>query len=320
MSFNANFSLHLAPMEKITDVAFRALIAKISKTKIVTYSEMLPAEGIIRGTLKPYLYQRSKYETRYGIQLFGSTQKKLIEAAKILEKEREFDIDFINFNFGCPSQHTLKSNAGGAWLKRVNELIELSKKLKQELSLPYSFKTRLGFNSIVIDEFVHLEVDELIIHGRTIKDGYRGKANWEPIYDLKSKVSFKVIGNGEIFEPRDAFEKLNNLDGIMIGRGILNNPFLFYDISKYLKKKKNTKEMKRSENTEKILERKINAWFLYYDFAREFSIDFSRLKLNSMWFLKGLPNSKEFKVKLVQAKTIDQIYDLFSDLSSKFFI
>lgn len=276
--------LHLAPMHDYTDVAFRTLISKTAK--VVTYSEMLHSEAIIRNKIEQWKIERGK-ALEYGVQIFGNKINEMIKAAKILEKNQ--DIDFINFNFGCPSKNILESKAGGYWLKNPKRMIAFSKKCRKELAMNYSFKTRLGFNRNISEIFVNLEVDELILHGRTVKQGFSGKANYEPIYKLKENANFSVIGNGDIFKKEDFFQKKNNLDGLMIGRGVLANPSIFSEI----------------QNNKKL--NQIELFFQYLDLAKEHNIDFQRIKNVSFIFSKGLKNAKEIREKISKAKTIDEI-------------
>ncbi|MEM4396814.1 MAG: tRNA-dihydrouridine synthase family protein [Candidatus Woesearchaeota archaeon] len=281
--FHKSF-LHLAPMHDYTDVAFRTLISKTAK--VVTYSEMLHSEAIIRNKIETWKIERGQ-ALQYGVQIFGNKMNEMIKAAKILEKNQE--VDFINFNFGCPSKNILDSKAGGYWLKNPKRMILFSKKCRKELSLPYSFKTRLGYGKDISKILTNLDVDELILHGRTVKQGFSGKANYESIYKVKEQTNFSVVGNGDIFTKEDFFNRKKNLDGLMIARGVLANPSIFSEI----------------ENNKKLNQKDL--FFHYIELAQEFKIDFYRIKNVSFVFSKGMNNAKQIREKISKAKTIDEI-------------
>ncbi|MEM4500373.1 MAG: tRNA-dihydrouridine synthase family protein [Candidatus Woesearchaeota archaeon] len=276
--------LHLAPLKGFTDVAFRSLISKTGR--IVCYSEMIHSSAIISKKVPEFIINRG-YCKDFGIQLFGNSEKELIKSAKILEKK--YECDFINFNFGCPDKNILKSKSGGYWLKDIERLINFSKMCKKELAIPFSFKTRLGYEKSIASEFVKLNVDELIVHCRTVKQGFSGKAKYEDIYKLKEITNFPIIGNGDIFHAQDYYSKKRNLDGIMIGRGALRNPSIFSEI----------------QSNKKIS--KIKLFYNYLELAEEFKIEFKRIKQLSYIFTKETKNAKKLRTEMNKSKSIEEI-------------
>jgi tRNA-dihydrouridine synthase B len=166
------------------------------------------------------------------VQVFGKRPEHFLEAAKIIE---QMGADGIDINMGCPAAKVVSSCHGSALIREPGLAGELVHATKKAVSIPVSVKTRLGWDSKqtlipFCQRLVEAGADALAIHGRRYCDKFGGKADWDPIYELKRHISVPVLGNGDIFSAKDAVEKIGNLDGVMIGRGTFGNPWLMRDV------------------------------------------------------------------------------------------
>jgi tRNA-dihydrouridine synthase B len=171
-------------------------------------------------------------ERPFIVQVFGHKAEHFLEAAKIIE---QMGADGIDINMGCPAAKVVSSCHGAALIKEPQLAAELVHATCKAVSIPVSVKTRLGWDKKEgLIEFCQGLVDAgaqaLAIHGRRFCDKFGGKADWEPIYELKRRVNVPVIGNGDIASAKDAVEKIGNLDGVMVGRGTFGNPWLMAEI------------------------------------------------------------------------------------------
>ncbi len=223
--------LMLAPMAGYTESPFRTMIRALEPSTILV-SELISAEAIRRRNKKTFEMMRfSENEKKYfGIQLFGSNHKSFVDAAKIVESE--VGADFIDLNFGCPSPKVIKSQSGSAILKNPDSATKLISSIVKNVKIPVTVKMRLGFfndeNFLeIVKSFESAGVSAIAIHGRTTTQKFEGTSNWEKIYEAKKLLKIPVIGNGDIKSAIDARDKLKNLDGVMIGRGAMSNPWIF---------------------------------------------------------------------------------------------
>lgn len=228
--------LALAPMAGYTDTAYRQLIKGI-EPRVICFTEFTSADGLIYGskmTLKQLDFNPDE-EKPLVAQIFGKKPESFAKAAKIIE---EMGIDAIDINMGCPAKKVVSSDHGSALLKNPCRAIELVEATVKATKLPVSVKTRIGSDKLDLPWFIQfckdLEsagISLLSIHGRTAKQMYTGKADWEAIYEVKRHLKIPVIGNGDIKSVADAREKLGNLDGVMVGRGTMGNPWLMAEIA-----------------------------------------------------------------------------------------
>ncbi len=233
--------LWLAPLAGFTDNSFRTICKKLGADVVV--SEMVSADGLVYNrdkTLKFAYYSEDQHPI--GIQIFGSNEKIMAEGAKII---LELKPDFIDINMGCPVKKVVKRGAGSALMKNLpiaSKIIEAVKKAMLEDKIPLSVKFRSGwdFNSINAIEFAKMAessgADIICIHPRTRSQMFSGKSDWEIIKRIKENVKIPVIGNGDILLPEDAKRMFDSTgcDSIMIGRGIMGNPWLFNLCKQYL--------------------------------------------------------------------------------------
>ena len=315
----------LAPMADVTDNPFRRLINEIGRPDLF-YTEFVAVNGLIHKDaserLKTQILNFQKEQKPIIAQIFGGTEKNFSEAVKICLKK---GFDGIDINMGCPQKNIISQNSGSALIKEENwdlvkKIFEITKKTAKEI--PISIKTRIGFKDINlkwIEFLLKLKPDALIIHLRTQKEMSKAKAHWELMEDIvKIKEKFSpqtiLIGNGDVDNLFDAKQKVikYNIDGVMIGRGIFENPWLFsgkkfddFSIEEKLNLVlKHTKyfeeEFGFTKNNEK------------YKFKR--GKNFNLLKKFFKIYVKGFNGAKELRIKLMTAKNkkdVENIINLF---------
>jgi nifR3 family TIM-barrel protein len=239
----------LAPMAGVTDASYRQFIKKIAPQTVV-YTEFLSTDALAFGAKKTMemLQFDPSIERPFIVQVFGHDPDHFLKAAKIIE---ELGADGIDINMGCPAAKVVSSCSGSALIKDPKLAAELVHATVKAVKIPVSVKTRLGWDKKdglvqFCQELVDAGASALAIHGRRFCDKFTGKADWDPIYELKRNVSVPVIGNGDIATVDDALEKIGNLDGIMVGRATWGNPWLLKEITEAFAGRKAEMAMKDS--------------------------------------------------------------------------
>ena len=236
----------MSPMDGYTDSAFRQLVKEIEPRTLV-FTEFVSADAIAysKGKGKKIIEKiiaHSDSERPLIGQIFGKIPENFAKAAKIME---DLGLDGIDINMGCPARKVVGSGHGSALIKTPSLAVDLVKAARDATRLPLSVKTRLGTcNADTLVEFCTALQDAgaeaITIHGRTVSQEYSGLADWKPIYELKQHLSVPVLGNGDIRSAEDFQQKFYNangkalLDGVMIGRGALGNPWIFSEIFAFL--------------------------------------------------------------------------------------
>jgi len=274
---------------------------------------LLSANAISRknnAVLKLALFDKS--EKPIAVQIFSQNTENMVSAAKILE-EKGFGI--IDINFGCPSKKIMAQGSGGALLKRKNKISEIVNEVSRAVKIPVSVKIRSGHDKNNINALEIAKLCEkngasaIIIHPRTVEQGYSGKADWNLIKEIKKSVKIPVIGNGDIFSCEDAelMLKETGCDYIMIGRGAIGNPFIFKQINHYLE---------TWEIIEQTKEEKINDFFEYIELTKKFNIfSIADAKLRAQEFTKGLPGSVKLRRELNKVKDWNEIEGLMKEIT-----
>jgi tRNA-dihydrouridine synthase B len=230
----------LAPMEDVTDVSFRLVCRELGAD--VVYTEFVNSEGLVRSNERTHNKLKIIEEERpVGIQIYGSTIKSMVGAAKIAEAENP---DMIDINAGCWVKNVVGNGAGSALLKDIPFLVQLVKAVVDSVSLPVTVKTRIGWdnNSIeIVETAKRLEdvgISALTVHGRTRQMGHKGDADWSWITKVKEAVSIPVVLNGGVFDATDVKQafKETNADGVMIARGAIGNPWIFLEAKEIMSK------------------------------------------------------------------------------------
>ncbi|MFA5176117.1 MAG: tRNA dihydrouridine synthase DusB [Candidatus Nanoarchaeia archaeon] len=295
-------NLVLAPMVAINDQAFRVLCKKYDCGLVFT--EMINANAIFKtnkATLKKLSFV--KEEKPIAVQLFGANTKMIEFAAKEAEKA---GADIIDFNFGCPDIKIIKQGAGAALLKRPAKIEEIIKAIVKTVNIPVTAKIRIGITKPDLGLKIAKIVEKagasaIIVHARTAKQGYSGKADWDVIKEIKENVKIPVIGNGDVFSGKDAYEILEKTkcDGIMLGRSAMTNPAIFKEINYYLKNKKENK----ISNKEKL-----NLFFEYLELTKKYDcFDFVNAKRHALNFMRGMPNIVKLRTKVSLTRNIEDM-------------
>lgn len=245
MKISANIQLPerpvlLAPMEDVSDSPFRQVCRRMGADMV--YTEFISSEAIIRDSdISSHKMQFEEIERPFGIQIFGGREEAMEGAAKVAEANAP---DLVDINFGCPVYKVVKKNAGSACLRDLGLMQRMTEKVVAATSLPVTVKTRLGWDedSIRIQEVAlmlqRIGVKALTVHCRTRAQGYKGTARWEYLKLLKNTpgLEIPIIGNGDITTPQEAREvfETTGVDGVMIGRAAIGNPWVFKQMRAYL--------------------------------------------------------------------------------------
>lgn len=239
----------LAPMAGVTDASYRQFIKKIAPETVV-FTEFLSTDALAFGAKKTLQMMNfdPDIERPFIVQVFGHDPDHFLKAAKIIE---ELGADGIDINMGCPAAKVVSSCHGAALIKEPKLAAELVHATVKAVKIPVSVKTRLGWDrkDTLINFCKGLEeagAQAFSIHGRRFCDKFTGKADWDPIYELKKELKVPVIGNGDIATVDDALTMIKNLDGVMVGRATWGNPWLLKEISDAFDGKKAEVAMKDS--------------------------------------------------------------------------
>lgn len=311
-----DFPLLLAPMEDVSDPPFRA-VCKTNGADLM-YTEFISSEGLIRDAIK----SRQKLdifdsERPVGIQIFGGDEEAMAMSARIVETVNP---DLLDINFGCPVKKVVTKGAGAAVLKDIDLMVRLTKAVVRSTSLPVTVKTRLGWddNSINIEEVAErlqdVGIKALAIHGRTRCQLYKGDADWTYIARVKEnpRIQIPVFGNGDIDSPLKALEFRNRygVDGIMIGRAAIGYPWIFNEIKHFLQTGEHLDPPGIEQRIEVIrchLNRSVE-W-------KGMKAGINEMRRHYTNYLRGLPNIREFRQKLVTINDAEQIDEVLNDIA-----
>jgi len=309
------FPLLLAPMEDVSDPPFRA-VCKDNGADLM-YTEFISSEGLIRDAIK----SRRKldifdYERPVGIQIFGGDEDSLAMAAKIVDVTQP---DLLDINFGCPVKKVAMKGAGAGVLKDIDLMVRLTSAVVKSTSLPVTVKTRLGWDDNkknieeVAERLQDVGIKALAIHGRTRTQMYKGEADWTLIGKVKNnpRISIPIFGNGDIDSPEKALEYKNRygVDGIMIGRAAIGYPWIFNEIKHFVK----TGEHLPSPTVED----RVAVCRKHLQKSLEWKgpvVGINEMRRHYANYLKGLPNIKEFRNKLVTLKTGEEINEVLDEV------
>lgn len=304
----------LAPMAGITNSAFRTICKEMGASLVV--SEMISDKGLIYNNVNTTkLLKFEPMEHPISIQLFGS-EKETISKAYDLIKDLDFDI--LDINMGCPVKKVVNSGAGSALLKNPEKIGEIVKELKTKINRPLTIKIRSGWDnqSITVQEVVKVAenagADAVIIHPRTRAQLYRGLADREIINKIREVSNIFLIGSGDIKTIDDAFDYLNRgCDAVMIGRAALGNPWIF---------KKLIAEYHHLEYIEPTPKEIIDVLLLHAKRLIELNGEKSaivEMRTHAVWYFKKLKNSKQYRLRLVNINTYDELLNICNEYLQK---
>jgi tRNA-dihydrouridine synthase B len=297
----------LAPMAGVTDAAYRQLIKSMAQ-EVIIFTEFVSSDAIhykAKKTMKMLQFDPD-IERPFIVQVFGKNKEHFASACKQIE---EMGADGIDINMGCPAARVVSSCHGSALIRKPELAAELVHSAVSGISIPVSVKTRLGWeNSETLIPFckglVEAGAKAISIHGRTYTQKYGGEADWNPIYDLKKEISVPVIGNGDIFNAKDAVDKLGNLDGVMVGRGTIGNPWLMKEISDAFKN--NLISATETRSFDQILPTIIKHCELSVKCKGEpWGIIVMRKHLAK--YVRGFDGAKEVRMRLMGAETLNDV-------------
>jgi tRNA-dihydrouridine synthase B len=312
-----DFPLLLAPMEDVSDPPFRA-VCKDNGADLM-YTEFISSEGLIRDAIK----SRQKldifdYERPVGIQIFGGDEEAMAMSARIVET---VDPDLVDINFGCPVKKVVSKGAGAGVLKDVDLMVRLTSAVVNSTHLPVTVKTRLGWddNNKNIEEVAErlqdVGIKALAIHGRTRSQMYKGEADWTLIAKVKNnpRINIPIFGNGDIDSPQKALEyKLRyGVDGIMVGRAAIGYPWIFREIKHYIA----TGELLPPPT----LEERVEVARKHLRGSLEWKgpvVGINEMRRHYANYLKGLPNIKEYRNRLVTLKTIEEVEEVLDEVKT----
>lgn len=320
IKFN-KYPLFLAPMEDVTDPAFRLLCKGFGADMV--YSEFISADALIRDIQRTKEKLTIHEEERpVVIQLYGREPEPIAEAAKRAE---EANPDIIDLNFGCPVKKVAGKGGGAGLLKDVPKLLEIVKAVVKAVNKPVTVKTRLGWdeNSKIITTLAEQIQDcgakALAIHGRTRSQMYTGEADWTLIGEVKAnpKIKIPIIGNGDVTTPERAKEcfETYGVDAIMIGRGSIGQPWIFEDIKHYLETGEKI-EKKPFEFYLNILKQQVENNVNWLDERR--GITHSRRHIAASPLFKGIDNFKQTKIAMLKAETKENLFKIMDSIKENF--
>ncbi len=307
-----DFPLLLAPMEDVSDPPFRTLCKEQGAD--VVYTEFISSEGLIRDAQKSVMkLDIYKKERPVGIQIFGANLESMLRSVEIVEASNP---DIIDINFGCPVKKVVSKGAGAGILKDMDLMVSLTEAMVKHTHLPVTVKTRLGWDEDTIrivevaERLQDVGCKAISIHGRTRKQMYKGEANWAPIAEVKnnSRMHIPVFGNGDVNTPEKAKEMRDNygLDGCMIGRASIGNPWFFREVKHFLK----TGEHLVQPTMEERVEAAKRHLQMAIDWKGEKLGVFETRRHYTNYF-RGIPHFKEYRMKMV---TSDESVDVFKAL------
>lgn len=297
----------LAPMAGVCNSAFRRIVKEMGCGLL--YAEMVSDKALVYDNekTKDMLYM-TEDERPISQQIFGSDKESFVKAAKIIEETMHPDI--IDINMGCPvPKVAVKSQAGSALLKNPEKIYEIVSAVKKAVKVPVTVKIRSGWdhNSINAVEIAKVcekaGADAIAVHPRTRSQGYSGNADWNIIKMVKESVNIPVIGNGDINSVLDAKKMLEetSCDAVMIGRGVLGNPYLIKQIVTYFETKEIIPEQTPIEKMKTCLKH-----FDYLLQIKPEKVAVLEMRTHGAWYLKGLPNGVSVKKKLYEIKTKEE--------------
>ena len=306
----------LAPMAGISNSAFRRIAKEMGVGLVV--AEMVSDKAIYFGSQKTIdmLYMKDE-ERPISQQIFGSDKESFVYAAKYILKNMKPDI--IDINMGCPvPKVATRAQAGSALLKNPDKVYEIVKAVVDAVDIPVTVKIRSGWdekniNAVEIAKIIEKAgASAITVHPRTRAQGYSGKADWNIIKQVKENVTIPVIGNGDIKTCYDTKKMLDetNCDAVMIGRGVLGNPWLIRDCIDYL----NGKEIKEVT----ILDR-LNMVTKHLNYLLEFKpekLAVLEMRTQIGYYLKGI--SKEYKQRFIKVNTKEEFMNLVSEVKNEY--
>ena len=308
----------LAPMEDVTDPAFRLMCKQFGADMV--YTEFVSADALIRSVSKTEQKLRiSQAERPVAIQIYGRDAPTMVEAARIVEQAQP---DVLDINFGCPVKRVAGKGAGAGMLQNIPLMLEITRAVVDAVKVPVTVKTRLGWDEshkIIVDLAEQLQdcgIQALTIHGRTRSQMYTGEADWTLIGEVKNnpRMHIPIIGNGDITTPqlaRECFDRYG-VDGIMIGRASFGRPWIFKEVMHYLTTGEELPPL-TAEWRLNVLRQQVDDSVRLLDERR--GILHVRRHLAASPLFKGIPNFRETRIAMLRAETQEELYRIFEQIA-----
>jgi nifR3 family TIM-barrel protein len=304
----------LAPMAGVCNSAFRLTVKEFGAGLVC--AEMVSDKGIVYKNEKTmnmlYIDEREK---PLSLQIFGGKRETLVEAAKFVDKNTNADI--IDINMGCPVPKITKCDAGAKWLLDPNKIYEMVSAVVAEVDKPVTVKMRMGWDDEHIFAVKNAQAVEraggkaVSLHGRTRVQMYEGKANWDIIREVKQNLNIPLIGNGDVQTPQDAKRMLDEtgVDGVMIGRAALGDPWMIYRTVQYLES--------GILMPQPTVREKIDVCILHLDrliALKNENIAVREMRKHAAWYLKGVRGNAIVRNAINDCETRDHLVTLLNDL------
>nr|WP_283248493.1 tRNA dihydrouridine synthase DusB [Bacillus sp. FJAT-49711] len=302
----------LAPMAGVCNSAFRLTVKEFGAGLVC--AEMISDKGIVQKNEKTmnmlYIDEREK---PLSLQIFGGVKETLVEAARFVDQNTNADI--IDINMGCPVNKIIKCEAGARWLLEPNKIYDMVSAVVEAVEKPVTVKMRIGWDAEHIFAVENAQAVEraggaaVSMHGRTRVQMYEGEANWDIIRKVKQSINIPLIGNGDVKTPEDAKGMLDEtgVDGVMIGRAALGNPWMIYQTVKFLETGELTGEptVKEKMDVCKLHLERLIALKGEYVAVRE-------MRKHAAWYLKGIHGNGKIRNAINECQTRSELVALLN--------
>jgi len=314
-----DFPVLLAPMEDITDPPFRIICREMGASAVIT--EFIAADGLIRDVGKSIKKMDfDEAERPVGIQIFGNKVDAMVNAAQVAENAHP---NFIDLNFGCPVRKIVNKGGGAALLQDIPLMLAITESVVKAVNVPVTVKTRLGWDDkskvivTLAEQLQDIGIAAITIHGRTRAQMYSGIADWNLIGQVKNnpRMGIPVIGNGDITDGKSALDARNvyGVDGIMIGRAAVGNPWLFRDIRHFIA----TGETLPSPSIQERVLVCLRHLTESIKWKGEL-IALLEIRRHYSHYFKGLPDFKPFRMKLMLAQSALDVFEILDNIKNKY--
>ena len=311
----------LAPMEDVTDIAFRLMCKKFGADMV--YTEFVSSDALIRNVSKTQQKLTVAEDERpVAIQIYGREVEPMVGAAKICEAARP---DILDINFGCPVKKVAGKGAGSGMLRNIPLMLEITREVVKAVNIPVTVKTRLGWDNdskMIVDVAEQLRdcgIAALTIHGRTRSQMYTGEADWELIGQVKNnpRMHIPIIGNGDVTSPEICKERFDTygVDAVMIGRGSIGRPWIFKEVKHYMQ----TNELLEAAPFEwylDVLKKQVMQSIERLDEHR--GILHIRRHLAATPLFKGIADFKSTRIAMLRAETVGELFGILDEIPEKF--
>jgi len=315
------YPVFLAPMEDVTDPAFRLMCKRYGADMV--YTEFVSSDALVRevnSTLRKL--EICAEERPVAIQIYGKDTDAMVRAARMVEQAGP---DILDINFGCPVKKVAGKGGGAGMLQNVPKMLEITRAVVEAVQIPVTVKTRLGWNddSIIIEELAEqlqeCGIKALTIHGRTRAQMYTGQADWTPIGAVKANRSMNIpiIGNGDVTTPQRAKEcfDMYGVDAVMIGRASFGCPWIFREVKHYLQTGMQMQPMSFEEKTQVLKQQALDS-VERLDERR--GIVHIRRHLANTPLYKGLPDFKRTRIEMLRTEHLDELFAIMDRVAEQY--